>query len=128
MPRGAFGLSKGLGQFQSPCLELMVGSVVELHQFPVVNALDDPPVFQKQNGAGVSNGEETVGDDKDGSALHQGIHPPLNECLGVGNKAGGGPIEDQYRWIGHGSPGNGQQLALCLGEFPPSNVNNAAIK
>ena len=37
--------------------------------------------------------------------------------FGTGINGGGGLIQDQHRRIRHGGPGNGQKLALALGEI-----------
>ena len=57
-----------------------------------------------------------MGDDEHRAPGHQGIHPLLDELLRAGVDGGGGFIQDQHRGIGHGGPGNGQQLALPLAE------------
>ena len=57
-----------------------------------------------------------MGDDKGGAPGHQGVHAPLDDGLGVGVDGAGGFVHDHDRGIGHRRPGNGQQLALALGQ------------
>ena len=47
---------------------------------------------------------------------HQGVHAVLHQLLGAGVDGGGGLVQDEHRRVGHGRPGNGQQLPLALGE------------
>ena len=78
--------------------------------------LDDLAVVQHHDAVGVADGGQAVGDDEDGSSLHQRIHTGLHLGLGVGIDGGGGLVQNHYRGIGHGGPGNGNQLPLALGE------------
>ncbi len=47
---------------------------------------------------------------------HQGVHAVLDQLLGAGVDGGGGLVQDQHRRVGHGRPGDGQQLPLALGQ------------
>ena len=82
----------------------------------MVSPLDDMSVIQHHDGVGVAHGGKTVGDDKDGSALHQVIHALFNQPFCPGIDAAGGFVQNQDRRIGYGCPGDGQQLALPLGK------------
>lgn len=53
---------------------------------------------------------------KDGTSLHQLVHPLLNQGFRAGVDGRRRLVENQNRWIGHSSPGDGQELALPLGE------------
>ena len=57
-----------------------------------------------------------MGDDEDRAALHQVIHAGLHDFLGTGIDGGRGLVEDQRWWIGHRGAGDGDQLALALGQ------------
>ena len=57
-----------------------------------------------------------MGNDKGGAPLHDAVHAALHHLLGAGVDARGGLIENECGGIGHGCPGNGQQLALTLRE------------
>ena len=59
---------------------------------------------------------QPVGDDKGGAAGHQGVHALLDQGLGAGVDGGGGLVQNQHRRVGHGSPGDGQQLPLALAQ------------
>ena len=76
--------------------------------------LDDPAVIQHHNGVGVPDGGQAVGDDKDRSALHEGIHALLHQRFRAGVDGGGGLVENHYRRVGHGGTGDGDELALSL--------------
>ena len=58
-----------------------------------------------------------MGDDENGTAAHQVIHTFLNDSFGTGIDAGSSFIQDQYRRVRDGGPGDGQQLTLSLGEL-----------
>ena len=55
--------------------------------------------------------------DRHRPALHQRVHALLDEGLGAGVDGGGGLVQDHHRGVGHSGPGDGQQLALALGEL-----------
>ena len=49
----------------------------------MIALFDDVTFLQDENGIGILNGGETVGDDKAGASLHQRIHRFLNADLGA---------------------------------------------
>ena len=77
-------------------------------------ALDDLAVFQHQNGVGVADGGEPVGDDKDRPAAHQAVQTPFDELFRAGVNRRGGLVQNQHRRFGNGGPRNGHQLPLAL--------------
>src|SRR5699024_9951957 len=85
-------------------------------QFVVAAALDDAALFQDDDAVGVADGGQPVGDDEGGAAVHQAVHAGLDHRLGAGVDGAGGLVQDQHRRVGHRRPGNGQQLALALGQ------------
>ena len=54
---------------------------------------------------------------------HQGVHAALDDGLGVGVDRAGGLVHDHDRGIGHSRAGDGQQLALALGQVAPLPVS-----
>ena len=103
-----------LFQFKSTGIQLVILAFL-LHQGVVVASFQNMAVFHDHNQIGILNGGKTVGNDKDGAAVHQSVHAFLYQRLCSGIDAAGGFVQDHDRWIGHGSPGNVQQLALPLG-------------
>ena len=80
------------------------------------SALDNITLFQNHDNVRVLDRGEPVSDDKYGPAKHEPVHTLLDNGLGPGIDGGGGLIQDHDRWVGHGRPGNGDQLALALGQ------------
>ena len=70
------------------CRKLAVVKVsvefAQLHQFIMVTLLNDSAVFHHQDMVGVPDGGKPVGDDKAGTAFHQGIHCLLDFKLRAG--------------------------------------------
>ncbi len=57
-----------------------------------------------------------MSNDKGGTSAHEGVHTVLHQLLGAGINGGSCLIQNEHRRIGHRRPGNGQQLALTLGQ------------
>ena len=79
--------------------------------------LDDAAMLKHHDRITVADGGQSVGNDKHGSALHQIIHPFLDNALSPGIDGGCRLIQDKHRRICDGRSGDGQQLPLSLGEF-----------
>ena len=79
--------------------------------------LYDLAVLQHHDRVGVAHRGQAVGNDKDGTPLHELVHPLLDKGLGTGVDGGGSLVENQDRRIGHGGPGDGQKLPLALGQI-----------
>ena len=77
-------------------------------------ALDDPAVVEYHDNVGVHDGREAVGDDEDGSVLHQHIHAALNDRLGSRVDRAGCLVEDHNGGIGDGGTRDGDKLSLTL--------------
>ena len=90
-------------------------------------SLNNPSVFQNNDGVTVADGGQTVGNDKYRSAAHKIIHTLLDNSLSTGIDAGGRLIQDQYRRIGDGRPGNGQKLPLSLGELLSVSAEHGVV-
>ena len=108
-------LASSLFQFELTGVELVVPALL-FQQLIMAASFDDLPLFQHQDGLGVTHGGEAVGDDEDGPPIHQGIHPLFDQVLGAGVDGAGGFIQNEHRRLGDGGPGDGQQLPLPLGE------------
>ena len=93
----------------------------------MVPPLHHPAVLQHQDGVGVADGGEPVGDDEDRPAPHEAVQPLLDELLRPGIDRGGGLVQDQHRGLGHRRPGDGQQLPLALGEVCPVGGQHGLI-
>ena len=106
---------EGLGQLELSGIEPVVPAFLFQKLF-VVALLFDLPVLDDHNAVGIAHGGEPVGNDKHRPSLHEGVHALLDEGLGAGVDGGSGLVQDHHRGIGHGGPGDGQQLALSLGE------------
>lgn len=61
-------------QLKCSGIELVVLSVLG-YQIIVVATLDNPTMLHDHDGLGIVNRGQTVGDDKDGTALHQTVSP-----------------------------------------------------
>ena len=83
----------------------------------MVAPLNDLTLLKDHNGLGIADGGQTVGNDKDGTTLHQAIHAFFNHPLRPGVDGGGGLIQNQHRRIGTGRPGDVQKLPLPLAEI-----------
>ena len=57
-----------------------------------------------------------MGDHEGGASLHQGVHAVLHQLFRAGVDGGGGLVQNHHGGIGHRRPGNGDQLALTLGQ------------
>ena len=64
-------------QLKCSGIELVVLSVLG-YQIIVVATLDNPTMLHDHDGLGIVNRGQTVGDDKDGTALHQTVHAPVS--------------------------------------------------
>ena len=82
----------------------------------MVATLNDTTVVHHHDPIGIADGTETVGNDEGGATLHEGVHAMMYELFGAGIYTTGGLVENQGWRIGHGSAGNGNELALSLGE------------
>ena len=78
--------------------------------------LEDLAVLDDDDAVRVAHGGEPVGDDEDGAPLHQRVHAALDMLLGARVDGARGLVEDHDRRIGDRSAGDGEQLALALGE------------
>ena len=78
--------------------------------------LDDAAVVQHHDHVAVLHGGQPVGDDEHRAALHQLVHAPLHQQLRAGVDGGGGLVQNHHRRIGHGGPGDGDELPLALGK------------
>ncbi len=96
-------------------VELVVLALL-LQQVVVAAPLHHLAVLQHQYGVGVADCAQPVGDGKDGPSLHELVHALFDEGLGTGVDGGGGFVQDEHRRVGHGSPGDCQQLPLALGQ------------
>ena len=61
----------------------------------MISPLNNVTLLQYQNHVGVPDGGKAVGDDKDGAALHQLVHAPLDKGFGAGVYGAGGLIQNQ---------------------------------
>ena len=73
-------------------------------------------MIHDHDGIGVLDRREPVSDDECCASVHQPVHAALYKFLGTGVNGTGRFIENQYRGIGQGGSGNGEQLALSLGQ------------
>ena len=102
-------------EFKGAGIQLVVHALF-LQQFFVIAAFDDAAAVQDQYLVGVFDGGQSMGNDEDGAAFHQGIHAPLDDLFGTGIDGAGGFVQDHDGGIGYSGSGDGQQLALALGE------------
>ena len=79
-------------------------------------ALNHVAVVHDENHVGVADGGEAVRDDEARAPHGQRIHGLLDEFFGAGVDGGGGFVEDEDRSVLHHGAGDGEQLALSLGE------------
>ena len=77
-------------------------------------SLDDAPLLHDDDGVGIADGAQTVGDDEGAAPLHQRVHAVLYCLLRPGVDARCGLVEDECRRIGNGSAGDGDKLSLAL--------------
>ena len=111
MPRPFFGPLRGFFS----CVKLVITPFLG-DELVVGAPLDNAALLQDHDAVGVLNGAEPVSDDKGGAPSHQGVHALLDQGFGAGVNGGGGLVQNQHRRVGHGGPGNGQQLALALAQ------------
>ena len=93
----------------------------------MVAALDDVAMVKDHDDIRVADGGQPVGDDKDGAPIHQLVHTGLYDGLGTGIDGGGGLIEDHNRRVGHRRTGDGEQLALALGQAGTAAGNHRIV-
>ena len=83
----------------------------------MVALLGDLAVLQNKDEVCILNGGKTVRDDEAGTVLYQFIQRFLDLDLCAGIDIGGRFVEDQHRGIGKHRTGNGDELALTLGDI-----------
>ena len=79
----------------------------------MVALLDDLARLHHQDGVGVADRREAVGDHEAGAVRAQRRHRLLDEHLGAGVDRAGGLVEDQDRRVGEEGAGDGEQLLLA---------------
>ena len=84
-------------------------------------------IFHDKDLASVANRRQTMGNDKYCTSLHQLIHTILYNGLCTGINTGGCLIQHQYRRVGDGCSGDGQQLTLTLREFRAVSIQHRII-
>ena len=87
-----------------------------LQQFVVRARFDDAARLHHEDGVGVADGGEPVGDDEAGAAGAQVGHGVLDEGLGAGVDGRGGLVEDEDRRLGEEGAGDGEELAFAGAE------------
>ena len=102
-------------QLEGPGIELVILALL-FQQLVVCAALDDAAVVHDHDHIGVADGGQAVGDHEDRAAFHEGVHAGLDDLLGAGIDGGSGLVQDHDRGVGHGRAGDGDQLALALGQ------------
>ena len=70
-------------------------------------------VLHHQDGVGVTDGREAVGDHEARPIPAKGVHGLLDQHLGAGVDRAGGLVEDEDGGIGEERPGDGEQLHLA---------------
>ena len=93
----------------------------------MVAALDDVAVVENHDDIRVADGGQPVGDDEYGAPIHQLVHTSLYDGLGTGIDGGGSLIEDHNRRVGHRRTGDGEQLALALGQAGTAAGNHRIV-
>ena len=66
-------------------------------------------------------------DDKHGAPGHQRVHAALHDSLGARVNGAGCLVHDHHRRVGHGSPRDGEKLALALAEFRAVAVQHGIV-
>ena len=79
-------------------------------------ALNNATVVKYDNNICVSNRRKTVSNNKGGAVVHQSVHTTLDNCFSTCVNAGGSFVQNHDGWICNRSAGNGDELALSLGE------------
>ena len=80
----------------------------------MIAGLDDIAVLHDQDQISVTDGGETMGDDKAGAVFHQLVHPFLDQHFRTGIDAAGRLIQDEDLRICQECTGDRQQLLLSL--------------
>lgn len=80
----------------------------------MIAPFDNPAMIHDHDRVRVFNRTQPVSDDEGRPAAHQLIHAFLHKFLGSRVNRRGRFIQNQYRWIGQRSPGDGDQLPLSL--------------
>ena len=78
--------------------------------------LNDLTLFEHQNGIGVLNGGQAVGNDKASAIFHQRVHRRLDIDLSARVYVGGRLVKDKDGSVGQHGARNGDQLLLSLGD------------
>ena len=68
-----------------------------------------------------------MGNDQGGPAAHDGVHSLFDLLFGPGIHGTGGFVQDQDGGSGNGRPGNGQKLALSLGQGSPVMLQDRIV-
>ena len=104
-----------LFKLEGACVELVVLALL-LQQLLVRAALYYAAVLKDYYHVRVLDGREPVGYDEHSPSLHERIHASLDNGLGAGVDGACRLVEYHDGRVGHGGAGDGEQLALALGE------------
>lgn len=95
--------------------EFGIASLVS-HELGMVSLLDDAPVVKDNNGVGIGNSGEAMGDD-DGRAPTQDLaEGGLEEAFGLGIKSGRCLVEDEEVGVEEEGASDADALSLATGE------------
>jgi len=97
-------------------MQLPVNAARLADQLFVGPALDDPAAVDDQDGVGVPDRGQPMGDDERRPVFHDTGQGLLNQPLGLRIQGRGRLVQDQDRRILEQGPGQGQPLALADGE------------
>ena len=118
---GDGGAARELGR-----VEARVGTV-RRDELIVAALLDDVAVLHHQDGVGVADRGQAVGDDEARAALAQRVHRLLDQQLRAGIHRAGGLIEDEHCRVGHEGPRDREQLALSGGDVRGVLLQNRVV-
>ena len=93
----------------------------------MVALLDDAAGVHHQDGVGVADGRQPVGDHEAGAVRAQRRHGLLDEHLGAGVDRAGGLVEDEDRRVGQERPGDGEQLLLAGADVAALVVDDRVV-
>lgn len=94
-------------------IQRLIGAIVDGQQFLMRAFLNNPAIVNDDDFVSVLNGRQAMGDNKDGTVLHQVVNGFLNHGFRLVVQCGSRLVQNDNRRIFDKSAGNGQTLALA---------------
>ena len=104
-------------------IQRLIGAIVDGQQFLMRAFLNNPAIVNDDDFVSVLNGRQAMGDNKDGTVLHQVVNGFLNHGFRLVVQCGSRLVQNDNRRIFDKSAGNGQTLADNSAPLSPISVS-----